>query len=298
FPPPPAVRGGGFHKEFLMIQHLTITVLVENTARGRGLLGEHGLSWWIEADDVRILFDTGQGAVLKHNAEALNLPLESLDAIALSHGHDDHAGGLSDVLSLCGDRIDLYLHPDSLKPKYSPRGDISAPLRNLETLQRRVKRLVVTAEPTEILSGLWLTGTIPRHHPLEDTGGQFWHDAEHQQVDELLDDRSLFIETPKGIVVVLGCAHAGIINTLASIRHVTNSPIYAVMGGMHLLHASEERLAATMETLSQYNIQHIGANHCTGTKAIARLWQQFGDRCFEAHVGTRFEVTEDGPWQF
>ncbi|MGC9505841.1 MBL fold metallo-hydrolase [Baaleninema sp.] len=273
-----------------MIQNLEITVLVENTAWGRGLLGEHGLSWWIEADGHRILFDTGQGYVLKHNAEWLQLPLDSLDAIALSHGHDDHAGGLSQVLSICGDRIDLYVHPESFKPKYSPRGEISAPLRDPEELQRRVKRLVVTADPTEIVPGVWLTGTVPRNHPLEDTGGQFWNDAEHQQVDELLDDRTLFVETPKGIVVVLGCAHAGIINILDDIRELTQSSIYAVMGGMHLLRASEERLAATVETLSQYDIQHIGANHCTGTKAVARLWEHFGDRCFETRVGSRFEV--------
>ncbi|WP_017661127.1 MBL fold metallo-hydrolase [Baaleninema simplex] len=273
-----------------MIQHLEITVLVENTAWGRGLLGEHGLSWWIEADGHRILFDTGQGYVLKHNAERLQLPLDSLEAIALSHGHDDHAGGLSEVLSICGDRLDLYLHPESLKQKYSPRGEISAPLRDVEELQHRVKRLVITAEPTEIVPGVWLTGTVPRRHPLEDTGGAFWNDAEHQEVDELLDDRTLFVETPKGIVVVLGCAHAGIINILDYIRELTQSSIYAVMGGMHLLRASEERLAATVETLTRYDIQHIGANHCTGTKAIARLWEHFGDRCFDARVGTRFEA--------
>ncbi|MBO9998847.1 MAG: MBL fold metallo-hydrolase [Cyanobacteria bacterium SID2] len=276
-----------------MVKDLAITVLVENTAWGRDLLGEHGLAWWIEADGHRILFDTGQGYVLKHNAKQLDISLNAAEAIVLSHGHDDHAGGLSDVLAECGAEVDLYLHPDTLKPKYSPRGEIGAPLRDADELERRVRRLVVTAEPMQVVPGVWLTGTIPRTHPLEDTGGSFWHDRDRQEIDRLLDDRSLFIETSKGLVVVLGCAHSGVINTLDYIADLTGvRRIYAVMGGMHLLRANRERLQATVDALSRYEVQHVGANHCTGTKAISFFWERLLDRCFECRVGTRFEVRD------
>lgn len=129
-----------------------------------------------------------------------------------------------------------------------------------------------------------MTGTIPRTHPWEDTGGNFWQDAAHAEVDLIPDDQSLFMDTPKGLVVVLGCAHSGVINTLNYISEITGEK---VIGGMQLLNASRDRLQATAEVLQKYQVEIIGANHCTGMKAIAFFWHQLAGKCISCPVGTR-----------
>jgi 7,8-dihydropterin-6-yl-methyl-4-(beta-D-ribofuranosyl)aminobenzene 5'-phosphate synthase len=273
-----------------MMQSLTITVLVENTAMERGLLGEHGLSFLIETERHRVLFDTGQGLVLEHNVKQLGLNLNPLDAIALSHGHYDHSGGLESVLKTISPSK-LYLHSLAIKPKYSRRGNIGFSL-DLASLKRQVKEIIWTEKPTEIVSGIFATGLIPRHHPLEDTGGDFWHDCEHKSPDQLFDDQALWIDSPQGLVVILGCAHAGVINTLDYIAKITGKQtITAVIGGMHLLKASQERITATIETLNHYQVQQVGANHCTGIKAISRLWAELGDRFIPFPVGSQLKYS-------
>ena len=141
------------------------------------------------------------------------------------------------------------------------------------------------------MPGVSITGTIPRHHPLENTGGAFWHNSQHTEVDRLLDDQALYLQVPEGIVVILGCAHAGVINTLDYIAQIANTKkFYAVIGGMHLLRANEERLRATVETLTKYDVQIVGANHCTGMKAMTFLWHQLGDRSLDCRVGSQLQL--------
>jgi len=269
-----------------MIEQLLITVLVENTASGRGLLGEHGLSFLLETETSRLLFDTGQGLTLLHNAQQLEIDLKALDAIVLSHGHYDHTGGLPDLLQQAREAT-LFLHPAAIAPKYSPRGEIGAPFRDAQSIDQPI---VWTEKLTEVVPGIWVTGAIPRRHPLEDTGGRFWTDANHENPDSLMDDQALFMETPEGIVVILGCAHAGVINTLDYVADLTgHSKFHAVLGGMHLVNASQERIQATLDHLRKYDVQVIGANHCTGPKAMGALWSELVDRCVDARVGTRFK---------
>jgi 7,8-dihydropterin-6-yl-methyl-4-(beta-D-ribofuranosyl)aminobenzene 5'-phosphate synthase len=271
------------------LKKLKITVLVENTAGGRGLIGEHGLSFLIEADEQRILFDTGQGLALPHNAKILDISLNNLDAIVLSHGHYDHAGGIPSLLDHCA-HTDLFLHPQAIAPKYSNRGNIGFPLANEQTLRSHFRRLIWTETPRSIIPGVYVTGTIPRRHPLENTGGSFWHDRQHSQVDSLLDDQALYLQVPNGLVVILGCAHAGVINTLNYIAQLTNrNKFYAVIGGMHLLQANKKRLQATVEALKNYDVQIVGANHCTGMKALTFLWHELGERCLDCRVGTQLQ---------
>jgi 7,8-dihydropterin-6-yl-methyl-4-(beta-D-ribofuranosyl)aminobenzene 5'-phosphate synthase len=145
-----------------MIRHLTITQLVENTADARGLLGEHGVAWFIEADEHCLLFDTGQGQTLRHNAGRLAVSLERVEAIALSHGHYDHTGGLMDALAMTG-AVDLYLHPAALEPKYDRDGRaIGTPFPDADTLRAHTRRLIMSSEPTRIAPGPEASATASR----------------------------------------------------------------------------------------------------------------------------------------
>lgn len=276
-----------------MIKSLNLITLAENTAGGRDLLGEHGIAFLVEADGFRLLFDTGQGLVLQHNAERLGVDLGRLDAIALSHGHYDHTGGLAGVLEKNG-AIDLYLHPAALEPKFNRDGkDIGSRDLDREILENRSRRLVWTEQPTEIIPGLWLTGQIPRRTDFEDTGGPFYQDSQRQQEDLIPDDQALFAHTPEGIVVIFGCGHSGLVNTLNYISELTGGePVRAVFGGLHLLRAGDDRLNYSANTLEVMDVRTIGANHCTGQKALTYLWNRFPDRCVECKAGSRFSFGE------
>jgi 7,8-dihydropterin-6-yl-methyl-4-(beta-D-ribofuranosyl)aminobenzene 5'-phosphate synthase len=272
---------------------LRITTLVENTATGRGLLGEHGLSFWIECGDTRVLFDTGQGDVFAHNARLMKIDLAKADAIVLSHGHYDHSGGLAKAMQLAP-RARVFMHPEALLPKFSRHVDgtcheIGLPRLSDADIRQRSGGLVFTEGPTEVTEGLFVSGRIPRRNALEDTGGAFFRDPACTQPDPLDDDQALYFKASKGLVLLLGCAHAGVINTIDHVRALSGgADIHGVIGGMHLHSASEERLAATIDALQPYEDQMLAPAHCTGTRPTMLLWYRFPRRCRPCAVGSQF----------
>ncbi|QDU58927.1 MBL fold metallo-hydrolase [Aeoliella mucimassa] len=275
--------------------HIAITALVENTANGQHVRGEHGLAFWIEVDDQRLLFDTGQTSeTLCHNAACLGIDLRTVKSVVLSHGHYDHTGGLKEVLHQAT-RPRLFLHPAALEPRYSRRSNgttsaigIRGGLTEVDW-QRRAE-LVWTEQPTQILDGVTVTGGVPRATEFENTGGDFYLDSDCTRIDTIPDDQALFFDTAEGTVVLLGCAHAGVINTLEYIQQLTDGkPLHAVIGGMHLLNASSDRMERTIRSLTSLGVQMIAPAHCSGGRSAARLWAEFPDRWVPCPVGTRFE---------
>jgi len=285
-----------------MTETIRITTLVDNTSNHPTLLAEHGLAFWIEYGPHKILFDTGASHIIQANAMMLGIDLPQTEAVILSHGHYDHTGGMMRVLDNAP-AAKVYLHPEAVKPKFSCRDNqpcrsIGMPaLTSLHLRENNLKSDIQwTTEPREIFPGLWVTGVIRRITDYEDVGGPFFLDALRSEPDPLLDDQALFFESKLGLVVILGCAHAGVVNTLHHIMDLTRQErVHAVLGGMHLDSASPKRIARTLEAFRIHKVAHIGPAHCTGTKANAQLWNTFPDRCFSCSVGTKMEFHQNKP---
>jgi 7,8-dihydropterin-6-yl-methyl-4-(beta-D-ribofuranosyl)aminobenzene 5'-phosphate synthase len=271
-----------------------IVVLADNVAGPRGLLAEHGLSLWIEAGGHRILFDTGQGLALGHNADALGIPLARADAVVLSHGHYDHTGGLAAVLS---GRHGLPVHaqPEALSPRYARRDgearEIGMPAAARQALTQRAA-FRSSMVPLPVGGGVRLTGSIPTLTDFEGEAGTFFLDPEGREPDPLVDDQAAFVETRAGTVVLLGCAHAGVVNTLRQVESLTTGPIHAVIGGMHLGAAGPERIEATVRALVDREVRRVVPCHCTGFPATAALARDLGDRCTPGRVGAVIEIQD------
>ncbi len=264
-----------------MADDVHLTILIEDTASELRFLAEHGLSFWISYAGKHILFDTGQSDNFIHNAKALGAQLANADAIVISHGHYDHTGGLASVLKLAAQAM-IYLHPDAMEPKFSQKPSCVNRIGMSEAAKKAVqsRHIIWTAAPAQLFPGISVTGQVPRLNDYEDVGGAFYIDENCQMPDQLLDDQTLFIESEKGLIVILGCAHAGVVNILDYISKLTGEKsIYAIIGGMHLLNASPIRITKTIETLKNYCVQKIFPMHCTGQKAIDAMKDAFGNKC-------------------
>jgi len=274
---------------------INITTLAENTAE-LGYLAEWGLSMFIEADGVKVLFDTGMGAAAVHNAQLFDIDLATIDKIVLSHGHRDHTGGMREVLMRMKKGAEVIAHPDIWSSKYTrwrkrPEEYSGLPFRR-ELLESLGARFNMTSEPVRITKRFLTTGEIPMLTDYEEIDtGLFDKETGEMLPDELKDDLALVIDAPYGLVVILGCAHRGIVNTLLHAQKVTGKElIYAAIGGTHLLNASRERLERTTADLKSMGVQYLGVSHCTGFEASAYLAREFGNRFFLNNSGSKWKL--------
>jgi 7,8-dihydropterin-6-yl-methyl-4-(beta-D-ribofuranosyl)aminobenzene 5'-phosphate synthase len=257
--------------------------------------GEHGVAFLIETESGRVLFDTGQsGTVLLHNLELLGTEPKAISALAISHAHYDHTGGLPALLGQVAE-ITLHAHSDLFRERFSRReGAIKSVGLSLdrETLAQRLT-LQLSAEPTEILPGVWTTGEITdraepegrsAHHLVRGLGIEGW------EPDPYRDDMALVLETEEGWVVLCGCCHAGLLNTLAHVRRTFGTDVTAVVGGTHLLHADEAHLRRVIEVLRELGVPRLYLNHCTGQRAYVTLAQAFGEKVAPCPAGTRLRL--------
>jgi len=277
---------------------ITITVLMENRTSSETLCCEHGLSFHIRTPECEILFDTGQSGNFAKNAETLGIDLNGLNALVFSHGHYDHTDGLP-ALQSKHERLNLYVHPEagierySIKDPANPRyiGICAASRQEME----QCKIHPVTA-PTRVDSWVTCTGPVPRENDFEDTGGPFFLDKAAQKPDPIVDDQSLIIRTEAGLVLLLGCAHSGVINTLRYCQHLNpGQSIHAIIGGFHLLNATDSRLQQTYDILKGIGPDILAPCHCTGERPMQEIETLFPDRFMDCRTGSRFTfVTAPG----
>jgi 7,8-dihydropterin-6-yl-methyl-4-(beta-D-ribofuranosyl)aminobenzene 5'-phosphate synthase len=279
---------------------LRITTLCENTTDNIDVMAEFGWSVLVETGEVTVLFDTGLDISVCRNADALGKDLRRVDKIVLSHGHPDHTGGLRQVLQRINKQIEIIAHPDIWVNRHKVKQDGESfrgiPFQR-EELESLGASFHLTDKPVHIGSNIMTTGRIPATTDFEDIpsselpGVSYLIRTENAMVyDEILDDQALIITTGRGLVVVLGCSHRGIINTLHHARKITGiDKIDTVIGGAHLLFAGQERVRRTIDALHDLDIRQIGLSHCTGLPASAIMVHEFGERFFFNNTGNELE---------
>ena len=277
---------------------MRLTCLVDNAVRPHSRYqGEHGLAFLVEAEAGRVLFDTGaSGDVLLHNLEVAGVEPTEIDALVLSHGHRDHTGGLPAFLAR-RPGLPVYAHPDLPRERFSRREgemrSVGIPLP-LETLRRQAD-LRLSAEPQEVLPGVWTTGEIADRPEPEGRSDRHFVRAVGAKpgspwvADPYRDDMALVLETAQGLVLVCGCCHAGLLNTLFHVRRVFGRDPVAVVGGTHLIAADESHLRRLVEVLGSMGPPSLHLNHCTGQAAYVTLALAFGERVAPCPAGTVLE---------
>jgi 7,8-dihydropterin-6-yl-methyl-4-(beta-D-ribofuranosyl)aminobenzene 5'-phosphate synthase len=284
-----------------MLQDLLLTIVVENSASlsNSSVWAQHGLSIFLELgfgpEKMILLLDTGASSeVMLHNAGALDLDLSKIDLICLSHGHYDHTGGLMGILQQVEDKVCILAHPDIFAPKLKARPAlefIGLPFSRTE-LEAAGAIMLEARGPVIVAPGVMTTGEVPRLESFEKVEG-FWtvKDGQYCQ-DSIPDDQALAINLPgKGLVVITGCAHAGIINTIRHAQKITGvEELYAVIGGFHLMGADDKCIDSTAEALQRLDPTIIRPGHCTGQKAVCRLQMALGDRCQPLAAGDSIQL--------
>ncbi|MFC2013285.1 MBL fold metallo-hydrolase [Chloroflexota bacterium] len=275
---------------------LRITTLSENTARTGDYLAEWGLSILVETEGVNILLDTGRSISASHNADILGIDLSTIDKIVLSHGHRDHTGGLRQILSKMRKEIEIIAHPDIWAAKYARRQEeadryIGIPFRRQE-LEWLGASFKLTTKPVKISGSIMTIGEIPMVTDYEKVDPDLFVKEDNGcQPDKLLDDQALILNTEQGLVIILGCAHRGIMNTLYHTQQLTGvKKVHTVLGGSHLSYTSEEQIWSTIPALRDTGVQKLGLCHCTGLSVSTLLAQEFGDSFFFNNAGTSLEL--------
>ena len=294
------------------VHALKIRILSTNVA-DPGLTAEWGFSALVEADGKRILVDTGaQPDTVLRNLNALHIDLSDVTDLVLTHNHGDHTGGvvtlrqammkknsmaLSRIYAAKGILLSRTIM-SAVPVAATPPGEGNGLLRKKTEYEASGGRIVEYDRPVELAPGVWLLANVPRKYPEHNypTGGVL-QAPEGPREDTIPEDTALAFDTEQGLVVLSGCGHAGIANTLDYARTVVrNAPIYAAIGGWHLYGLDDEKLTWTAAKLREFGLQNFLGAHCTGTEAVYRIRQLNGmtrSRCSVAAVGATFELGRD-----
>ena len=255
------------------------------------------MSVLVEVNGLKVLLDAGQSISTVNNGDILGVEWSGINAVVLSHGHYDHTGGLRRVLSRVKKTVPVIAHPDIWALKYlqvmkeETPTYIGVPCQQPE-LERLGAHFELTHDPAWLSDEVVTSGEIPMVTDFETIDpGMYVKQGEALVPDPLADDQALFIKMGEGLVVILGCGHRGVINTLRHAQNVTGvDTIHTVVGGTHLLRSSELQLERTIAGLMSLGVQRLGVSHCTGNAASMRLAQGFRGEFFFNNAGTRISI--------
>ncbi|AFH43362.1 MBL fold metallo-hydrolase [Fervidicoccus fontis] len=288
---------------FGKLDKLKVFVLAEDSVLyNTPYLAQHGVSFFVQtysgSERANVLVDVGQNTyALMHNMELMNIDSSTIDAIVLTHCHYDHTRGIAEVLRKIGKRdLPVIAHPDIFRLNLSNDPVLRHVGMTLEDSREKIEesggRLILARDPLMVFPGLITTGEVRRQTDFEGRGYRLFTVTDNGGVveDRMMDDISVVGITNSGIVILTGCSHAGIVNIIKhSAELAKEDRVLAVIGGFHLIDASDERIEKTVRALSQMKIDRIYAGHCTGFKAQVELYREFGERFSPLHTGMSFE---------
>ncbi|AOR24159.1 MBL fold metallo-hydrolase [Clostridium taeniosporum] len=276
---------------------LRITTLIENNPdKDNLLLSEHGLSLYLEIDKIKVLFDTGKSGDFIKNAEKLKINLNDLDYVILSHGHYDHSGGFKSLVENTNKSFDLIVGNGFFNKKYKLLEEDKYKFNGNSFDEKFIDKnnisiRYVNNDLFKITKDIIFFSNFEKNTDFEMINKKFYIKKDNQYVkDDFLDEIVLAVKHEKGLIVVLGCSHIGVVNILKTIIKRTNMPIYAVIGGSHLIEADELRLNNTIEFFKENNIKLLALSHCTGENAIKKFQYEFGNNFIYNNTGNVIEI--------
>jgi len=284
------------------VDELKVYTLAEDYAGYNSLFwAQHGISFLVEVriNDIkrRILFDTASYAEpVLFNMKLLNINPKTIDMVVLSHSHFDHTGGLLGIMKEINKEVPIFAHPNIFKVSFATEPEFMyagiPPLRggSKEEIERLGGVWILSKDPIHLMPGVFTLGEITKEEKVEfekkATTGLYRLEKGRVVPDEVEDEIGLAVNTKKGLVVIGGCSHPGIVSMVQkAIKISGNDQVYAVIGGFHLIDAEDRRIQNTVSVLKKMGTKKVYTGHCTGSKAENMFANEFGKDFEKLHSG-------------
>ncbi len=257
---------------------MKITTLTDNLVYKNSLCAEHGLSLYIELEDNIILFDTGQSDIFYNNSKILGKDISKVNHLIISHGHYDHTGGIDTFLEQ-NHIANIYLMHSALNTKYNGKRYIGIKKSIINKLSNCNRVIEPDSNIHKIDNNIYLINSITRRYPAEVSNSLLTEIDGKLIKDPFIDEQFMIIKRDKGVVVITGCSHNGILNILEETKALFNLPIYALIGGIHTKGSSNEYIQTITNYLKNETIEKLALSHCTGIDPFYKIKEIIGNNC-------------------
>lgn len=261
-----------------------ITTLIENNPdQKQQFLTEHGLALYLEVDGLKILFDTGQSGKFLENAIKMNIDLNTLDYIIISHGHYDHGNGLVELLAKITTKPTLIVGSEFFRKKYKLLDDGKYRYNGINFdenfITSKIPLIKVHGECYRLSENVTIYHHFAKTNDFEVLNNKFYYqDGEQKVNDDFEDEIALAINSKKGLVAIVGCSHGGVVNILKTIAAKNRAPLYGVVGGTHLVEANTQRINQTIAVFKEMDLKMVAVSHCTGERGLQAVQDQMPEQ--------------------